>query len=119
VLQALIRSGPSAIQEIAREAMITHSAASQTVSQMVRDELVYLEPGQDGRQRIVHMGPAARKMLPRLRRLWASTASAAAGLNGELSAPLERILTEAIEALERRPFAERIKGGREEDEAGA
>jgi DNA-binding MarR family transcriptional regulator len=108
ILRVLIHSGPSAIQDIARQAVITHSAASQTVSEMVRNEFLYLEPGVDGRRRIVHMSARTRQMLPKLRRIWAATNAAASELNAELLLPLDQILTEAIDALHRRPFASRI-----------
>ena len=108
VLRVLIGAGPSSIQDIAAEALTTHSAASQTVSQMVKDGLVCIESGQDGRQRIVHLTPLTKKMLPKLRRQWAATALAASELNAELSAPLDQILIEAVDALKRRPFAQRI-----------
>ncbi|WP_224242548.1 MarR family winged helix-turn-helix transcriptional regulator [Hyalangium gracile] len=108
VVRALLALGPTSLREIAQRAGITHSAVSQTVSQMVARGLVSLQPGKDARERIVSLTPAAEAMLPALERQWAATNAAAAGLDGELSAPLSRVLREAIAALERRPFSERI-----------
>jgi hypothetical protein len=47
-------------------------------------------------------------MVPARERQWAATNAAAHQLDTELSAPLSDILREAIAALERCPFAERI-----------
>lgn len=111
VMQSLLRRGSTTIQDIARDAMITHSAASQTVSQMVRDELVYLQRGLDSRERIVHLTDHAQKLLPRLRLLWAATARAATRLDTELTTPLHQAVSEAIQALERERFLQRIRSG--------
>lgn len=108
VMQTLIRVGPSSIQDIAKAAGITHSAASQTVAQMAARRLLDVQPGQDLRRRIVHLTPKAERMLPALRRQWARAAAAASALNAELPVPLADVATAAIEALERVPFRERM-----------
>ncbi len=118
VLRALIDHGPLAIRELAQQAGITHSAASQTVGLMARRGLVAREPGIDAREQIVTLTARGKAIVPRLRRQWAATNAAARALDGELSVPLPVVLGEAIAALERVPFAERIaaarrgKGGR-------
>jgi len=48
-------------------------------------------------------------MLPRLKRQWDATNSAADGLDQELSGSLREVVTEAIAALERNPFRKRIE----------
>ncbi len=108
VVRALIDLGPVSIRAISRSAGITHSAVSQTVSQMAKQGLVSLQSGGDARERIVALTPAAEAMIPALERHWAATNAAARALDEELSAPLSNLLGEAIAALERRPFAERI-----------
>ncbi|NMO21014.1 MarR family transcriptional regulator [Pyxidicoccus fallax] len=109
VIRALMAQGPVSLRVISREARISHSAVSQTVSQMVNDGLVELQPGSDGRERIVTLTPRARAMLPALERQWSATNAAAERLDAELSAPLSGILREALEALEREPFDTRIE----------
>src|SRR4051812_46693935 len=52
VVRELAASGPSSIRDLARATGVTHSAASQTVAQMVKEGLVVLEPGADARSRI-------------------------------------------------------------------
>lgn len=108
VMRILLELGPASIRTISLRAGITHSAVSQTVSQMAKHGLVTLRPGGDARERIVTLTPAARAMVPALNRQWAATSAAAQKLDEELSMPLSQLLREAIEALEERPFSERL-----------
>ena len=108
VLRALLREGPASIKDLARQIGISHSAVSQTVTQMTRDALVVLKPGADARERIVSLTPRAEAMVPALQRQWAATNAAAAGLDAELPASLSGLVAEAITALERQPFGARI-----------
>lgn len=108
VVRALIASGPASIRAISRSAGITHSAVSQTVAQMMDRGLVKFEPGGDARERIVALTPAAKAMIPKLQQHWQATNAAAAALDTELSMPLSQLLREAIDALDRRSFAQRI-----------
>jgi DNA-binding MarR family transcriptional regulator len=109
IVRALIECGPASIRAISRSAGITHSAVSQTVAQMQERGLVQFESGGDARERIVALTPAAKTMIPRLQQHWRATNAAADVLDSELSAPLSKLLREAIAALERRPFAQRIQ----------
>lgn len=113
VLRALMTIGPTSIKALAREIGISHSAVSQTVSQMTRDGLVALRPGADARERIVTLTPKTEAMIPALQRQWSATNAAAAQLDAELSAPLSEVLGEAIAALNQRPFRERITAAAE------
>jgi DNA-binding MarR family transcriptional regulator len=109
VVAALLELGPSSIQDIARAAHITHSAASQTVAQMAAKGLVRVKAGRDLRHRVVHVGPKLEPMLPALRRQWAAAAAAAAALDAELPSGLADVVKAAIEALERVPFRARMR----------
>jgi DNA-binding MarR family transcriptional regulator len=109
VVVALLDLGPSSIQDIARAAHITHSAASQTVAQMAGKGLVHVRPGHDLRRRVVHVGSKLQQMLPTLRRQWADAAAAAAALDAELPTGLVEAANAAIEALERVPFRARMR----------
>jgi DNA-binding MarR family transcriptional regulator len=108
VVRALLETGPSPIRDVAQRVGITHSAVSQTVAQMVRDGLLMLAPGADARERVVRMTPKLRRMLGRLQEQWAATAAAAAKLDEELGHSLQEAVVDAIGALERKPFRERI-----------
>jgi DNA-binding MarR family transcriptional regulator len=108
VVRALIDSGPASIRAISRSAGITHSAVSQTVAQMMERGLVRFESGGDARERIVALTPAAKSMIPALQQRWQATNAAADMLETELSMPLSDLLREAIDALDRISFAQRI-----------
>lgn len=107
-LRALAADGPRSIRDLATTVGVTHSAASQTVAQMVRQDLVTLTAGSDARQRIVRLTPAAERLLPTLDAEWAATAAAATALEAELSTPLSALLDEVFRALDRRPMRDRI-----------
>ncbi|HEY0686679.1 MAG TPA: MarR family winged helix-turn-helix transcriptional regulator [Steroidobacter sp.] len=109
IVRALMASGPASIRSISRSAGITHSAASQTVAQMVEKGLVRFEPGSDARERIVALTPAAKAMIPKLEQHWSATNDAARLLDSELSMPLSDLLREAIDALDRASFTQRIE----------
>ena len=108
VVRALLASGPLAIRDLAAEMGVTHSAASQTVAQMNRAGLVALEPGADARQRIVSLTAKARDLLPLIEAEWAATTEASEALEAELPYSLRALLDAIVEALDRKPFRERI-----------
>jgi len=110
VVRALMESEPRSIRDIADHSGLTHSAVRQTVAEMSRAGLVSLVWDKaDGRARLARLTERCRGMLPRLKRQWDATNSAADGLDQELSGSLREVVTEAIAALERSPFRKRIE----------
>lgn len=107
-LRSLAHDGPSSIQDLAAATGVTHSAASQTVAQLVKEGLATVGPGSDGRRRIASLTPRAESLMPALETEWRATAAAAAALEAELSFPLSDLVGEALEALRRHPMRERI-----------
>ncbi len=108
VVRTLAADGPQPIRDLAAAIGVTHSAASQTVAQMVKAELVTLSPGADARHRIVRLTPKAEELLPVLDAEWAATAAAAKRFEAELAYPLSKLVDEAIEALRERSMRQRI-----------
>lgn len=108
VVRTITQGGPSTIRDLAAAIGVTHSAASQTVAEMARRDLVRLEPGGDARQRIVHLTDRAARLLPVIEAEMAATVAAAEALDAELPYPLSRLVEEAVAALERRPMRDRI-----------
>src|SRR3954452_257422 len=108
VVRALLARGPLAIADLAAEMGVTHSAARQTIAQMTRAGLVSLEPGADARQRIVSLTAKTRELLPLIEAEWTGTNEAAEALEAELPYPLRGVLEAIAEALERKPFRQRI-----------
>lgn len=108
VFRTLLDLGPSPIRELAVQAGITHSAASQTVAEMAKRGWVQMSKGSDGRQQIVALTRQSEEATPLLRRHWAATNTAADSFDRELSSSLANLLQEAIDALVKTSFAERI-----------
>jgi DNA-binding MarR family transcriptional regulator len=104
----VLAGGARSIRDLAGAIGVTHSAASQTVARLAREELVEVTAGADARQRIVRLTPRAEALLPTLDLEWAATADAAAELEAELPYPLSRLVDEALAALRRRPMRRRI-----------
>ncbi|HEY8301203.1 MAG TPA: helix-turn-helix domain-containing protein [Jatrophihabitans sp.] len=96
------------IGDLARGTGITHSAASQRVSEMRRRGLVELAEGSDGRERIIRLTAAARALRPALDAEWDATSAAFDALNSELTASLSQVVEEMNAALDRRSFRDRI-----------
>jgi DNA-binding MarR family transcriptional regulator len=108
-LRTLAAIGPSSIRDLAKIVEVTHSAASQTVAQMARQDLVELSPGADARQRIVTLTGRSRELLPQLERSWNAAETAGRELDAELPFPLSEVVISATEALRRRPLRDRIR----------
>lgn len=108
VIRVVDTDGPCTIRHLATRMRTTHSAASQTVSQMTTRGLVELRTGTDARQRLIHLTPRATALLPLIDREWAAYAAAVRELGTELSAPLETIVRELETALARRSFHDRM-----------
>ena len=75
---------------------------------MNRAGFVNLEPGADARQRIVSLTARTRELLPLIEAEWAATTEATEALEAELPYSLRALLDAIMEALERKPFRERI-----------
>ncbi|MEU9980293.1 helix-turn-helix domain-containing protein [Streptomyces sp. NPDC050856] len=109
VVRHLAAEGPRSIRELAEATGVTHSAASQTVAQLVKDGLVTLAPdAADARRRVARLTPEAEAVLPILDTEWRATAAAVAELEAEVAYPLGRLVEEALAALARRSMRDRI-----------
>jgi DNA-binding MarR family transcriptional regulator len=108
ILRALLNKGPATLRALSGQTGVTHSAVSQTISQMAARGWVSLEAGADARERIVTPTPFAMENLPRLQRCWTATDMASRSLDEDIGQPLADILIRALEALERRPLADRL-----------
>jgi len=107
-VRALAATGPMSIRELARAIAVTHSAASQTIAEMNRRGFVTIVPGQDARQRVVHLTDRTRQALPVIQVEWDATRSAADELDAELPFPLSALVPAIASALERKSFRARM-----------
>lgn len=108
ILRALLNDGPASIRALSARTGVTHSAVSQTVSQMAARNWVSLAPGQDARERIVALTDFTHTRLPTLQRCWAATAAASDALDADIGQPLADVLSRALEVLEQTPFRDRL-----------
>jgi DNA-binding MarR family transcriptional regulator len=109
IIRHLEREGPSTIRQIADSSGLSHSAISQSLSEMLKKGLVASATGEDARERIISLTTQGEALLPRLHQLWSGIWAAADELSAEIDAPLADVLKRAIDAVERRPFRDRIK----------
>ena len=119
IVRALLNLGPVSLRVLSERIGVTHSAVSQTVSQMASRGWVALEVGTDGRERIVALTPFALEKLPVLERCWAATEAASATLDDDVGQPLAEVLLRALDALERQPFPDRLAAAASSPDAGA
>ena len=115
VVQVLLREGPVPLARIAQECGVTHSAVSQTVSEMVTGGLIEMHSGKDARERVASLSAQGEAMCTRLAPLWRAIHASAAELDAELTEPLSAVATQALEALTRRSFGNRIREHLKED----
>lgn len=108
ILRALLNEGSATLRTLSTRTGVTHSAISQTVSQMAARGWVSLDPGSDARERIVTLTPQALDRLPLLERCWAATDAASGSLDADIGQPLSEVLVRALDALQRKPFSERL-----------
>ncbi|MGA6168015.1 MarR family transcriptional regulator [Amycolatopsis magusensis] len=108
VVRTLTERGPLPIRALAEALGVTHSAASQTVTEMRKLDLAELRPGADARERIVHLTAKTREWLPVLDAEWVATEAALTELDAELPYSLVALVAAATRALERRPFHDRV-----------
>lgn len=109
VMKGLASGDSLTIKKIAERSSVSHSAASQTISKLVKLGLVRLVAGEDKRSRLVSLTGDGKGLLPWLNTRWAATQQAANALEEELSHPLASLLAEAISALEDQSFSDRIR----------
>ncbi|WP_394826079.1 MarR family winged helix-turn-helix transcriptional regulator [Pendulispora albinea] len=108
VYQALEAEGSCTIRALAVRSGLTHSALSQTISEMLGAGLVVVVRGEDARERKVHLSAKGQRVMAVLQPYWDAISAAALSLDQELEVSLSRALDGAAEALERRSFYERV-----------
>lgn len=109
VIRHLTSAGPTSIRGLAEAIGVTHSAASQTVAQLVKTGYLRLEADDDARRRIAHLTPRAEAAMQVIEAEWAATTAAIRGLDEELPVPLGAMLVQLREALARRSFGDRMR----------
>lgn len=108
VFQLLLAQEHATISDIAKHLQASQPAATQTLAEMRKLDLVAYVDGQDRRERIVVLTDKALALARTLTPIWDAVGRAADELDCELSHPLSAILGEALAALKREGFSDRI-----------
>ncbi len=104
----LAHTGPLTIGELAESLGRSHSAVSQTVAAMRRENLVTSEPGPDARTRRIDLTERGRELVPFLEAEWRATHAAVTELDAEIPYALSTVVADLRRALERRAMRQRI-----------
>ncbi|RFC77590.1 MarR family transcriptional regulator [Streptomyces sp. AcE210] len=104
----LAHTGPLTIRELAESLNRSHSAISQTVAAMRKEDLVTSEPGPDARTRRINLTERGRSLVPFLEAEWRATHATVAELDGEIPHAMTAVVEEVRRALEHRSMRERI-----------
>jgi DNA-binding MarR family transcriptional regulator len=112
VMRVLAEEASASVGRIAQAAGLTQPAATQTIALMKKQGLITISQGTDGRERVIQLSAAGRRMLPQLQACWAATKAAADSLDADLPYPLSHCLADAVQALQTLSFAERIREAR-------
>ncbi|UNS99964.1 MarR family transcriptional regulator [Streptomyces tubbatahanensis] len=109
-LVRLAHTGPLTIRELAESLGRSHSAISQTVAAMRREDLVTSEAGPDARTRRIDLTERGRSLVPFMEAEWRATHAAVAELDAELPHPLTTVAEELRRALAHRSMRQRVLG---------
>ncbi|MFC9497556.1 MarR family winged helix-turn-helix transcriptional regulator [Streptomyces sp. NPDC056982] len=104
----LAHTGPLTIRELAESLNRSHSAISQTIAAMRKEDLVTSEPGPDARTRRINLTERGRSLVPFLEAEWRATHATVAELDGEIPYAMTAVVEEVRRALEHRSMRERI-----------
>ncbi|MFE6808453.1 MarR family winged helix-turn-helix transcriptional regulator [Streptomyces sp. NPDC057681] len=104
----LAHTGPLTIRELAESLNRSHSAISQTVAAMRKEDLVTSEPGPDARTRRINLTERGRSLVPFLEAEWRATHATVAELDGEIPHAMTAVVEEVRRALEHLSMRERI-----------
>lgn len=108
VFQLLLAREQASVSEIAGHLQASQPAATQTLAEMKRLNFIAYGAGRDRRERIVKLTPHALDLTQDLQPIWDAVERAASQIDDELSYPLSAILDEALAALARKSFSDRI-----------
>jgi DNA-binding MarR family transcriptional regulator len=104
----LAHAGPLTIRELAESLDRSHSAISQTIAAMRKEDLVTSEPGPDARTRRIDLTERGRSLVPFLEAEWRATHATVAELDGEVPYAMTAVVEELRRALEHRSMRQRI-----------
>jgi len=109
ILIRLHHLGPLTVRQLAEQTEVTHSAMSQTVTELRRAGLVDSSPGADARTRVIVLTPAGTDVIPLLEQEWRATEDTLADLDAAVPYPLLRVVADLHALLQERSFLDRLR----------
>lgn len=108
-IMRVLQSGAVSVTELKEKLSVTQGAISQTIKLMLADDLIVKDKGKDARQSIISLSDHGKDVLQHLIPHWKSTFLAIEQLESEINFPLMSLLQQTVTALEKKPYASRIK----------
>jgi DNA-binding MarR family transcriptional regulator len=105
----LLLQGPQNVNAIAEHVGVSQPAMTQTLGEMRKLRLTGAKAGADRRLQLICLTARGRAVAETLEPVWGATHRAATKLESELSARLGEVIDQALRALDRRPFCQRIR----------
>lgn len=112
VMRALLGERQATVGEIAQAVGVSQPAMTQTIRQMVEEDLLEVKLGEDRRARLVTLSDRGMEAVANLRPVWAAVAKASATLAEDADIDLITTLESALAALGEKDFAARIADAR-------
>ncbi|WP_334186161.1 MarR family winged helix-turn-helix transcriptional regulator [Novosphingobium sp.] len=103
-----IAAGARTVTEIRDTCHLTQGAVSQTVALMIDASLLERSPLPDGRKSEVRLTPMGEALLAVVITHWESIFAAIDTLEDEIGHPVRKVLSDTIDALDRRAFSVRL-----------
>ncbi|QZD89405.1 MarR family transcriptional regulator [Qipengyuania aurantiaca] len=108
VMRALLSERQATVGEIAQAVGVSQPAMTQTIRQMVQDDLLEVKLGEDRRARLVTLSERGMEAVANLRPVWAAVSEASATMAADADIDLVTTLERALAALGEKDFAARI-----------
>ena len=109
VVRLLVSEGPQSVNAIAENIGVSQPAATQTLAEMKKLRLTKTKPGADRRLQMICLTAEGEALAESLEPIWNAVHTAAAKLESELSLKLGAAVDEALAALDRQPFHQRVR----------
>lgn len=109
VVRLLLTEGPQNVNAIAEKIGVSQPAATQTLAEMKKLRLTTTKPGADRRLQMICLTAQGEALAESLEPIWNAVQRAASRLESELTLKLGVAVDEALAALDRQPFHQRVR----------
>lgn len=107
IVYCVLKRGPLTIADIQQLSGLSHSAVSQTVKKLVAKNILFLEPGEDARSKIVALTDVGDRLMEKLNPIWSTAKDAMKTVLDECNTNILDALADYEAALTRKSFSQR------------